>query len=196
MPEFHFDRERHIYTLDGVIIPSITNILHVFSDRELSHVPDQDVVEEARKRGQQAHLDIERFNKGLCDQFESGHTMAWAKFCEDTGFKPTHVEHSTYHPGLRFGCTIDVLGTLPDGRQFLPDVKTGSKYKYLPLQTAGQAMALSSHGICPRDVLRANVYIKPKGEGYSYTIDLHENEGDFEALKNYIGWSRVRDLYV
>lgn len=196
MADFQFNADDHTYTLDGKPIPSLTLLLRTLSDRILSHVPDPEVVERARIRGTLAHAQLERFNKGECDRFESGYTMAWAQFCDDVGFKPTHTEYRTYHTGLWMACTIDVLGNLPSGQQMLIDIKTGTKYPHAPLQTAGQAMALSSHGICPRGVLRANVYIKPKGEGYGYTIDLHENEGDFEALKNYIGWSRVRELYV
>lgn len=196
MPEFLFDEPSHTYTLDGKPIPSLTLLLRTLSDRILSHVPDPDVVERARLRGTEAHKQIEMLNLGQCDRFESGYTMAWAQFCDDVGFSPTHTEYRTYHAGLWMACTIDVLGNLPSGQQMLIDIKTGTKYPHAPLQTAGQAMALSSHGICPRDVLRANVYIKPKGEGYNYEIDLHENEGDFKALESYINWHRVRENYV
>lgn len=200
MPEFTFDEASHTYTLDGKPIPSLTNVLKVLSDRILSHIPDPEVVERARLRGTEAHKQIEAMNLGGGDRFESGYTMAWGQFLEDTGFKPTHTEYRTYHTGLWFACTIDVLGNLPSGKQMLIDIKTGAKYPHAPLQTAGQAMALSAHGICPRDVMRANVYLKPKGEGYDYDYDyevsMHENEGDFRALESYINWHRVREDYV
>jgi len=196
MPDFLFDADSHTYTLDGKPIPSLTLLLRTLSDRILSHIPDHEVVERARIRGTEAHKQIEAMNLGGGDRFESGYTMAWGQFLEDTGFKPTHTEYRSYHLPLYFACTIDVLGTLPSGKQMLIDIKTGTSYPHHPLQTAGQAMALSAHGICPRDVLRANVYIAPKGEGYDYKIDLHENEKDFKALESYINWHRVREEYV
>jgi len=192
---FEFDRDRHEYRLDGVAIPSITNLLRPIYEAELSHIPDQDAVEAARERGTKAHAEVERFNRGECDEFESGYTLAWSRFCAATGFKATHVEYSTYHPTLKFGCTIDALGTLADGRLFLPDVKTGSKYKWTPLQTAGQAMALSAHGICERNVLRANIYLFEKGGEWTYRIDEHDDPGDFQALFAFINWQRAKDRY-
>lgn len=196
MPDFQFNADDHTYTLDGKPIPSLTLLLRTLSDRILSHIPDPEVVERARVRGTEAHKAIEAMNLGGGDRFESGYTMAWGQFLEDTGFKPTHTEYRTYHAGLWMACTIDVLGNLPSGKQMLIDIKTGTSYPHHPLQTAGQAMALSSHGICPRDVLRANVQLFPKGEGYDYKIGTHENEGDFEALTHYIGWHRVRENYI
>jgi len=111
---------------------------------------------------------------------------------KSTGVKPTHIEFPIYSAHWRFACTIDVLGTLPDGRMFLPDVKTGAKKKWLPLQTAGQAIALSSHGLCPRDVTRANVFLHQDG---TYTLDIHESPIDFIALAGLLcGDSRWDDL--
>lgn len=196
MSELEFEESTHTYRLDGKIIQSISQILRPLSERILSAIPDQDVVEAARARGVEAHASIDRLNKGLCDRYESNYTEAWAKFCDATGFTPTHSEYRTYHPSILFAATIDVLGTLPDGRQMLIDVKTGSKYKHLALQTAGQAMCLSAHGLCDRNVLRANVHLFEKDGEWTYKIDEHNDPGDFTALFNFIGWQRAKERYT
>lgn len=196
METFRFDEDTHTYWLNEKVIPSITQILSPLAMANLSHIPDQDIVEAARQRGVEAHASIDRFNKGECDAYESNYTMAWARFCESTGFKATHSEYRTYHPSILFACTIDVLGTLPNGKQMLIDVKTGTKYKYLSLQTAGQVMALSAHGLCDREIPRANVHIFEKDGEWTYKIDEHNDPGDFTALFNFIGWMRAKERYT
>jgi hypothetical protein len=192
---FTFDAENHRYELDGEILPSITNILRPLYEANLSQI-NPDVLEAARLRGVQVHLSIERYSKGECDEFESNYTMAWHKFVVATGFKAEIVEVPTYHPTLKYGCIPDVLGRLPDGRQMLVDLKTGGKYKWHTCQTAGQAMALSYHGMCDMSVLRANVHLFEKNGEWAYSIDEHPNARDFKFLFNFINYERMKEDYM
>lgn len=196
MTEFTFRAEDHSYHLDGERIWSITQILGFLSQRSLQDAPDQDVVERARERGVAAHRAVENYSR-TGEISNDPYLPAWMAFVKSTGFKPTHIEFPIFSAHWRFACTIDVLGTLPDGRMFLPDVKTGAKKKWLPLQTAGQAIALSSHGLCPRDVTRANVFIHQDG---TYTLDIHESPIDFIALAGLLcrdsRWADLEERYA
>jgi len=196
MTDFTFDKPNHVYRLDGDFIPSLTNLLSPIYMPGLSHVPDQDVVEAARKRGTIAHDEIDRMNKGLCDKYESDYTLMWSEFCNAVGLRVTHSEYSTYHPSAKYGTTIDVLGTLGGTRAVLIDIKTGSKHKWHPLQTAGQAGALSLHGLCDRTVLRGNLRLIEKSGVWSYWWDEHGDPSDFNALHDFIGWERAKERYT
>ncbi len=197
MTEFTFDPVKHEYRLDGEVIPGITQVLGFLSQRSLQDIPDQDVVERARERGVAAHKSVEAYSR-TGEVSNDPYLPAWIAFVKSTGFKPTHIEFLIYSARWRFACTIDVLGTLPDGRMFLPDIKTSSwKPKWHPLQTAGQAIALSSHGLCPRDVARANVYLHQDG---TYTLDIHESPIDFIALAGLLcrdsRWADLEERYA
>ena len=192
---FTFDATNHRYELNGEFIPSLTNVLSPLYEANLSQI-NPDVLEAARQRGVQCHLDIERYSKGECDEFESNYTMAWHKFIVATGFKAEIVEVPTYHPTLKYGCIPDVLGSLPDGRQMLVDLKTGGKYLWHPAQTAGQAMALSAHGLCDRNVLRANVKIHEKNGEWEYSIDEHLDAIDYNFVFYHINYHRLKDRYM
>ena len=189
MVTFDFDRARHVYRLDGSIIPSLSEILRPITERIYSQVPDQDVLEAAKLRGTQAHLDTELFDKGEADEYTSPYAEGWAKFRRSTGFEPTHIEHSTYHTGLKYGTTIDRLGVLPDGTKVLLDIKTGQFSSWHKLQTAGQALALATHGLCRPDVARIGVLLTVEGVKGDYKIVDHDYEGDLEFFRH---WTRVQ----
>lgn len=195
MTDFTYNPELHEYRLNGKVIPSLTNLLRPVYEPRLSHIPDQEKVEEARERGTKAHKDIERLILGDCDEFESGYTEAWAKFCRSTGFVASQCEQPTYHPSLLYGCTPDVLGTIHGRTPILIDIKTGGKHKWHALQTAGQAAALSLHGLCDRSILRGNLHLFWKDGVWDYSWDEHQDPSDFPALHNFIGWERSRSRY-
>ena len=194
MTAFEFDRERHIYRLDGAIIPSLSELLRGITEPIYSHVPDQSVVEAAKIRGSQAHLDTELFDKGEVDHFVSPNAAAWREFRSATGFTPTHIEYSTYHPTVKFGTTIDRLGVIGK-TQWLIDIKTGTPSRWHALQTGGQALALSAHGIVSRDVRRANVVLSANGPAGEYAIHLHEQPFDVNYFYHYAQVQKWRHLY-
>lgn len=193
MTDFHFEKETHTYTLDGVVIPSLSDLLRPIVGDKYTSIINQDAVEEARQRGVLAHKETEDYDNGVGDPYASTYTEAWMKFREDTGFTPTHIEYSTYHPSLRYGTTIDRLGTLEDGSPVLVDIKTGQKAKWHPLQTAGQVRALSLHGLCDVNTTRVNVFLKKDGQ---YAIDTHDDPADIQNFWHIVMAQRCRSLYV
>ena len=54
--------EQHIYLIDGIIVPSVTQILQQALGNGYDSVP-KDVLEQAARKGTQMHEDIERFCK-------------------------------------------------------------------------------------------------------------------------------------
>ena len=127
MAEFLFDEATHTYTLDGVVIPSVTEICAPIT---CGKYPPVGVVQQAAARGTRVHELCALYDMdALPDEIEAGlvgYVKAWAAFCRD--YKPvwTHIEFPLYgeiDPGQPFAGTIDRIGEI-DGRTRVVDIKT------------------------------------------------------------------------
>ena len=129
MPEFLFDEATHTYTLDGVVIPSVTEICAPIT---CGKYPPVGVVQQAAARGTRVHELCALYDMdALPDEIEAecvGYVKAWAAFCRD--YKPvwTHIELPLYgvlNTGLPFAGTLDRIGKI-DGRTRVVDIKTAA----------------------------------------------------------------------
>ena len=127
MPEFLFDEATHTYTLDGVVIPSVTEICAPIT---CGKYPPVGVVQQAAARGTRVHELCALYDMdALPDEIEAelvGYVKAWAAFCRD--YKPVwrHIELPLYGSpatGLPFAGTLDRIGEI-DGRTLVVDIKT------------------------------------------------------------------------
>ena len=127
MAEFLFDEATHTYTLDGVVIPSVTEICAPIT---CGKYPPVGVVQQAAARGTRVHELCALYDMdALPDEIEAGlvgYVKAWAAFCRD--YKPvwTHIEFPLYgeiDPGQPFAGTLDRIGEI-DGRTRVVDIKT------------------------------------------------------------------------
>ena len=105
---FVFNKEDHQYTLDGVALPSVTDVLDLVIDTTF-------MTEEGRDRGKMIHEAIEIFEKGedcfniSCD-FPVGYIQSWINFKKDYKYQGILLEHSMCHPKRRYAGTLDHLG--------------------------------------------------------------------------------------
>ena len=127
MPEFLFDEATHTYTLDGAVIPSVTEICAPIT---CGKYPPVGVVQQAAARGTRVHELCALYDMdALPDEIEAelvGYVKAWAAFCRD--YKPvwTHIELPLYgvtNTGLPFAGTLDRIGEI-DGQTRVVDIKT------------------------------------------------------------------------
>ena len=129
MAEFLFDEATHTYTLDGVVIPSVTEICAPIT---CGKYPPVGVVQQAAARGTRVHELCALYDMdALPDEIEAGligYVKAWAAFCRD--YKPVwrHIELPLYgeiDTGLPFAGTLDRIGDI-DGRTRVVDIKTAA----------------------------------------------------------------------
>lgn len=129
MSEFLFDEATHIYTLDGVVIPSVTEICAPIT---CGKYPPVGVVQQAAARGSRVHELCALYDMdALPDEIESdlvGYVKAWAAFCRD--YKPVwqYIErplHGEIDAGQPFAGTLDRIGVI-DGFNRVVDIKTTS----------------------------------------------------------------------
>ena len=127
-PEFLFDEEQHVYLLDGVQIPSVTDIC---STLKTYAAENSAMIRQAARRGSLVHEYCELVDYG-CDtdgiQVEpelSPYVLAYMRFCRD--YKPEWacIEHRLYSERFRFAGTLDRFGAI-DGKAVILDITTTS----------------------------------------------------------------------
>lgn len=126
-----FDAERHRYTLDDALVPSVTGILKASGLIDFSGIP-AGILEAARFRGTTVHQAIHFFNEGDLDfdQFRIdfpdyvGYLEGWMSFCAQRNFLPVLNEFRIASRRHHVAGTLDTLGLL-DGVGALVDYATG-----------------------------------------------------------------------
>lgn len=126
-----FDSPTHIYTLDGVVVPSVTTILRRAGVVDFDDVPPM-VLERARERGSIVHQAIHYWNENDLDVelFRSdypehvGYLEGWIDFCAQRHFQPVLNEHRVASRRHQVAGTLDCLGVL-GSKAVLLDFATG-----------------------------------------------------------------------
>ena len=187
-----FDSNAHLYSLNGVTIPSVTQLMKPLSDSEYGGI-DPKHLEIAAARGTAVHEAIENYIKfGIMDippEFH-GYVDGFQEWWESQ--RPTVVasELRFYHKYMWYGGTADLLAEI-NGELSLIDFKTTSKviHSSCAVQLEAYAQALQSHGIKVK--AKYILHLKPDGRWVflPFTTNDLESWSVFDALKtvyNYI----------
>ena len=151
--EIEFQEEPHTYTLAGLRLPSVTEIIRTVLGDRFGRV-DEAVRERARVRGKLVHkacqyldedeLDWEQWNEFDRQRWVNGEelilprVLSYKWWRHETGFVPIDNEKIVYTP--EFAGTLDKKGVL-FGRMTIIDLKSGEVDQATGLQTAGYAIA-------------------------------------------------------
>ena len=181
--DVQFDDATHTYTVDGVVVPSVTQVLTA-----AGMVDSRWFNQDARDRGRTVTVAIELHSKGELVTVPGGYegyVEAWVKFLADTGFVPRHVEKPVFNDIYGYAGTPDVEGHVPGAkRRLIVDVKTGCDAPHYPIQTAGYGM------IYARTHDRWCVFLEKNG---TYSIRQHTNPHDYDvfiAALKIVHWQR------
>ena len=144
-----FDPERHIYRLDGVILPSVTQIMRPLSDEKYKDI-DQDVLEAAAQRGTAVHSACEFFGLHGAEEIEPEYQMYFDAFLawnREHDVKYIKTEQAIWHKQLLYAGTLDLIASV-DGVLTLVDYKTTYKINDMltSVQLEAYLRALESHG--------------------------------------------------
>lgn len=192
----HFDEASHTYTLDGKVVPSVTQIIRPLEAEALASIP-AGVLEWKRGLGHAVHLACQLDDEGDLDAFSIDdrilpYLMAWRAFRLDYGFKVTMNEQALGSRKYRFAGTVDRLGVLtkPIGlkRNYtgpaIVDLKTRVTLPdAIGVQLAGYAKLVAEQGLTGPDMppLRLAVRLCDDGQ-YSFRIyDDPEDHACFQA---------------
>lgn len=163
-PELNFEEKRHIYTINGQILPSVTTVMRPL-DNEVYRGIDEDVMRMAADRGTAIHNAVENYVIYGIEDIEPkhrGYFDAFLRFWDENNPEPLATESRLYHKILRYAGTAD-LPCVIGGKRVLIDYKTSAAVNKMltGVQLEAYAKAYSSHGF--RFDEKAIVHLKNDG---------------------------------
>jgi len=192
-----YDSENHIYRIDGVVVPSVTQVL---TDSGL--VDDHWFTEKSRKCGQTVAVATALYDKwGLGAAFGLDkakvpeqywpYVQAWIDWRGEMGIKNDDfilVEVPMWHEGLRYGGKPDAVAWVK-GRRTVIEKKTGGFAGWHKWQTAGYREMLS----LKLDYARMAVYLNP---GKPAKAIWHEDQRDMDGWRLLLGTHHLKQDYL
>ena len=169
MAELLFNEERHQYTVNGVILPSVTQIISAVGLYEFDFV-DAETLANAAERGRYVHMMIEYYEQGELD-FDtihpdlSGYFEAYLSM-KEAGLIPQKadlIEWRGYSEKNGYAGTLDMMF----GEDWIHDHKTGVKSPVHGLQLSGYWL-----------IRHPNMAEKPK----RLTCGYYGKDGSFELV--------------
>lgn len=135
-----FDAKEHKYSLAGVAVPSVTQVLQDCS--LLPFYPDRQFY---LNRGRAVHeacalLVKRQLDLGSTDPRLHGYIESFHKFMIRTGFHVKHIELPVWSLQYQFAGTLDYFGAL-NGSDTIVDLKSGDPADAAALQTAAYSFA-------------------------------------------------------
>ena len=185
MPTLKFDEATHTYTLDGKVLPSVTQILKPLYD--FSGITPE-VLERKRQIGTAVHKAIEL---DLLDDLDSAslapevapYFAAWARFRsefqpESQGGGAEVKVHTEAYAG-----TVDLItGRVGHSDTWVIDYKTSAQVgPVVALQTAAYAHAAHEMGLVPHGPKRAALHLLPTG---SYKLIEYKDRNDLRVFQS------------
>lgn len=186
-----FDEPSHLYWLNDVPVPSVTQVLDPLVD--FSKV-DPDLLERKRQIGTAMHraiefgddLDVSSLDASIMDYYR-----AWLKFVADTNILVTHSELRVASSIYMYAGTLDILGVLGK-RDALIDIKTTATiYPTNALQTAAYERAARETLGIKRAPQRFTLQLKNNGD---YRLVPHNGASDlgvFLSQLNVYNWRKL-----
>lgn len=159
MSNIKFEEEGHRYLLDGVQIPSVTQIMKPMSLMVYENI-GQSTLMQAADKGTRAHEQISNhiiYDILETDEDTKPYVEAFLKW--ESAYKPVFIasERLLYHRMMRYAGTCDILAfvTPDDGKGVdIIDIKTTSTlhHNMLAVQLGAYAEALKSESFNVRDL--------------------------------------------
>lgn len=192
-----FDEATHIYRIDGVEVPSVTQICSILTASK--YTGNQSIIDAARARGTAVHELCEAYDYGTLEEVPTelaGYVKAWMDFCRDYRPEWLYIEHQLYSHRLGFAGTCDRIGVI-DGKTRVVDIKTTTSMDRLSKlalveQLAGYELLAQENALPVDGYYSMGVQLKKDG---SYTV--HEIKTLVEKLgvdDELLFWN-LQDLY-
>lgn len=179
MPNLTFRPERHEYRIDGVVVPSVTQVLS-----EAGLIDGQWYTEESQLRGRTVHIMTALDDEGGLDESKvadehRGYLNAWRLFRAEATWVVLDSEEAIYHPVWCFAGRYDRrMCTFEDAPySLIVEIKTGGAEHWHQLQTAAYERCVM-HAI-PPTVQRYAIYLADDG---TYKLRKHDDPADWDVF--------------
>ncbi|MHB0965551.1 MAG: hypothetical protein ACYC36_03765 [Bellilinea sp.] len=194
-----FNEERHEYRWNGVIVPSVTQILKPLTD--FSRISPA-ILEHARQQGVAIHKMVELELAGDLDisslpEWMLPYYTAWGKFVAETGFECVASEQQVYHNKLGYAGTVDLVGAMRGaGGLALLDIKRSlSAGAVIGLQLSGYAQAWDSQDIPGRAHVIKHRYALQLIQNGTYKLEPFNDPSDSSAFLACLTMHRWREKH-
>ena len=162
-----FNNENHEYTLDGVVLPSVTTILSKTIFESKYEGIDEETLKKAAEKGTYIHQEIQDY----VEKGEIGFTEELGNFIEIVKSNNlTNIKSETMTTNKEIAGTIDIIATMGEKR-ILADIKTTYKLdrEYVSWQLS----------------IYADIYEEETGEKIDelYAIWLRDDEYKFQKVE-------------
>jgi len=192
MSKIQFDKETHTYTLDGLKIPSVTQIISSVGMTNYSAIPNR-VLENATERGSAVHraLELLAVSPGYVPpDWVEGYVSAWDSFKRVYNVMVLETERLVFHKNYMYCGTLDRVCTVA-GEKYIVDIKTTAKpMPSHDIQTAAYALAYKSE--TRQKIKRMCVYLHDWGEFEFEEYSPKGQESVFLAALQIYNW-KVRN---
>ncbi len=174
--EFH--ETTHLYRVDGIFVPSVTQVLADLYN--WNSVPPK-VLARKRALGRAVHKAIEldvqdQLDEASLDREVRGYFKAWRRFRLEKQFQCYLSEHRVASKKYRYAGTLDLVGVM-DGAEVLIDTKnTYHVHPQSALQTAAYSAAAMEMGVAPVGIQRYALHLQKEG---TYQLRHHKSKQDF-----------------
>ena len=195
MAELLFDEALHQYTVGGIVVPSVTQLLQPL--RDFSGIPPA-VLERKRAIGVAVHKATELDDEGTLDEntvhpIVQPYLKAYRKWRAEMNVFVLASERRVYHPTLRYAGTLD-LEVQIRGRKWIVDKKTAqSAHPSWALQTAAYREPLPNKA----ELLCASLILSDDGTYLWIPYDAPKHRGDFGVFTSFITqyhWKKANGL--
>lgn len=148
-----FDPTKHEYRFNGVVMPSVTQILKAVGLSDYSHIP-ADTLQKAAERGHVVHEIIELYERGILDESSidpalRGYFESYLR-AKDAGLlpeRPSAIEKMVYSEKYKYCGMLDQMY----GDDWINDLKTvRTPQPEIELQLSAYWFAEHPIPICPR----------------------------------------------
>lgn len=177
-----FNEALHEYRINGVVVPSVTQITRSLTD--YSRVPPA-VLDRKRDLGVALHKAVEIYLKGefetaaLPDSFLP-YFGAFTHWLDKEKFEPDQSELRVYSESAMYAGTLDLTGKTAKGRRAIVDFKcTAQLMPAAKIQTAGYAQACAEMG----DTMAERYVLQLKPDG-TYRFELYKDKADFTVFNS------------
>lgn len=196
----HFDELIHRYTLNGVQVPSVTQVIRLNGLSDDFAGVRKDILDRARDLGIAVHAATHYYDEGslawqsVSDEVQP-YLAAWIQFCEERRVQIDEMEQRLGHDLYRYAGTIDRIITADTARgrrRVLLDIKTGDpKAAGANYQTAAY-VELYRHAHSEIIPDRWSVQLHPD-RAIPYTVTDYRETRDWRVFRSALDVTFARD---
>ena len=178
-----FNKDKHEYKVDGVVLPSVSQIMQPLSQQYYSKIPEK-IMEQARNRGSKVHEAIDDYiTFGIFNEEYKLYVQQFVLFMQNQGW--TIVGNELMFTNNEYCGTLDLLMVDENGDYHVVDIKVTSKInqKLLEVQLYAYKNLVETTG----KVIKSCQVLWLQKDKYSFkTIPLNKEKWEelHEEFKN------------